>query len=114
MASYTFERKDNHIELSFEGEVTLEQSFDFKDEIKEKIANENCYRMIVDLQKVPFMDSSGLGMLISFFKEINEKQGTIVYYGIHDYLKKLLALVKLDQVFTVCDDKEAALKELSI
>ncbi len=114
MASYTFERKENHIELSFEGDVTLEHSFDFKDEIKEKIAKENCNQVIIDLEKVPFMDSSGLGMLISFFKDINEKQGIIVYYGVHDYLKKLLALVKLDQVFVIRDDKEAAIKELSI
>lgn len=114
MATYTFERKDAYIEISFKGDVTLEHSFDFKDEIKDRIAKEDCNQVIIDLHDVPFMDSSGLGMLISFFKDINEKQGTIVFYGVHDYLKKLLALVKLDQVFMIREDKKEAIKELSI
>ncbi len=67
---------------------------------------------MVDLEKVSFIDSSGLGMLISFYKEINEKQGRIVFFNVQEYVWKLLKLVNLDKIFSVLPDRPAALSAL--
>lgn len=108
MTTYTLEEKNDYIAIRFQGDITLEYSFDFKEKIKEQLASLDCYRVIVNLTDVEFMDSSGLGMLISLFKETNEKKGQIVYFGVHDYIHKLFALVKLDQVFKIADSEEEA------
>ncbi len=114
MSDYTFKQHETFVELVFDGDVTIEQSFMFKDDIKEKLTGIESPRVMVDLTEVGFMDSSGLGMLISFFKEVTEQQGEIVYFGVQSYVKKLLGLVKLDQVFKICDSRDDALRLLKI
>ena len=88
------------VKISFSGEITLDNSLIFKEEIKNYLVDKGIYFLIIDLNEVEFIDSSGLGMLISFFKEINEKKGQLVYIGIHDY------------VFIIKDDEKEALEVL--
>ena len=112
MASYCVKNYDGYVEVILEGDITLEKSFDFKEDIKKRIQELHIYNVMVDLEKVSFIDSSGLGMLISFYKEINEKQGQIVFFNVQEYVWKLLKLVNLDKIFSVLPDRPAALSAL--
>ena len=100
------------VKIAFSGEITLNNSLIFKEEIKNYLVDKGIYFLIIDLNEVEFIDSSGLGMLISFFKEINEKKGQLVYIGIHDYVAKIIDLVQLGQVFIIKDDEKEALEVL--
>jgi anti-anti-sigma factor len=100
------------VKIAFSGEITLDNSLIFKEEIKNYLVDKGIYFLIIDLNEVEFIDSSGLGMLISFFKEINEKKGQLVYIGIHDYVAKIIDLVQLGQVFIIKDDEKEALEVL--
>lgn len=106
------EINDKVIKVVFEGDITLDYSMNFKDEIKKYLLENKIMYLVIDLSGVSFIDSSGLGMLISFFKDMNEKQGQIVYIGIHDYVKKLIELVQLSQVFIVKETEDEALEVL--
>lgn len=112
MAGYQLIETEQYQKIVFNGDITIDASMQFKDELKERLHAAAQKRFIVDMQAVPFMDSSGLGMLISMFKEVNELQGQIVYYGFQDYVLRLLKLVKLDQVFTIATDEAAAEAQL--
>lgn len=113
MTSYSIKELNlNVTKIEFDGDITLDYSMHFKDEIKNYILEKNVMYLIIDLSKVSFIDSSGLGMLISFFKEINEKQGQLVYIGIHDYVAKLIDLVQLSQVFIIKSTEAEALEVL--
>ena len=68
------------VKIAFSGEITLDNSLIFKEEIKNYLVDKGIYFLIIDLNEVEFIDSSGLGMLISFFKEINEKKGSTSLY----------------------------------
>lgn len=100
------------VKVRFEGEITLDNSINFKDELKTYILENNVMYLVIDLEQVSFIDSSGLGMLISFFKEINEKKGQLVYIGIRDYVQKLIELVQLSQVFIIKETEEEAIELL--
>lgn len=112
MASYRINQHEDYLEIILEGDITIGCSLSFKEEIKKAIAEHNCYTILLDLENVSFMDSSGLGMLISLFKDINEHSGSIVFYNVQDYVRKLIKLVRLDQVFTVADTKDEAYEKL--
>lgn len=111
MERYKLVIQNDYIELIFFGDITIEDSLEIKEEVKAKLDELKC-DVIVNLADVVFMDSSGLGMLISFFKEVNEYHGKIIYFGIHDYIKRLLSLVKLDQIFMICDSRESAIAKI--
>lgn len=113
MNKYEFTEINEQVrEIKFKGDITLDSSLQIKEEIKEYIQQNQIKFIVVDLEEVEFIDSSGLGMLISFFKEINEHQGQLVYIGVHDYVEKLIKLVKLDQVFIIRNSVEEALEVL--
>ena len=73
-------------------------------EIKEKVKN---------LSQVSFIDSSGLGALIAWFKMVNQHQGRIVFCGLTDHVRKIIGYAKLDKIFTIVDTMEEAEKALN-
>ena len=96
-----FKREDDLLIVELMGEINILDVNDFKEIIKEKIKEEKAKRVLLDMKKVPFMDSSGLGMLISLYKFVNENEGEIVYTGLSDYILKILSFAKLDKIFTI-------------
>ena len=113
MSSYTIERKEMYSEILFLEDITLDISQIMKEEIKAILAEEDIRYLAVNLEKVEFMDSSGLGLLISLFKEVTEKKGKIVFYGLGEYVVKLVNLVKLDSIFTIVSSEAEAKKALT-
>ena len=108
MSEVLFNKEEDILIVELVGEINILDVNDFKDNIKEKIKEENATKIIVDMQKVPFMDSSGLGMLISLYKFVSENQGKIVYTGLSDYIMKIIGFAKLDKIFIIRADVASA------
>ena len=82
MSSYTIDRKEMYSEILFLEDITLDISQIMKEEIKAILAEEDIRYLAVNLEKVEFMDSSGLGLLISLFKEVTEKrENRFLWFG---------------------------------
>jgi anti-sigma B factor antagonist len=69
-------------------------------------------RLVVDLTDVPFIDSSGLAALVSAFKAAREAGGTIKLAGLNEQTRTIFTLTRLDRVFELYSDAEAALDTL--
>lgn len=108
MAEYTIQQTDGIMTLKISGELVLTNA-QLKDEIKEHLRGQK--KVIVDLSGVDFVDSSGLGMLISWFKNVNEAHGKIVFALITPYVRKIIKISKLDKILLLADTLEEA-KEL--
>jgi anti-anti-sigma factor len=65
-------------------------------------------RIVVDLAEVPFIDSTGLGVLISGLKAARRVGGDLRLAAPGPQVRKLLRLTTLDRVFAVQDAPEAA------
>lgn len=113
MASVSFIPQEGILVVILSGEITLLDSNEIKEKIKDEQKNSNANKLVLDFSQVPLIDSSGLGMLISLFKHINQQQGTIIYEGLTPYVKKIINFAKLDQIFTIVDDLETAKKILN-
>lgn len=71
------------------------------------------YRSIVlDMQSVSFIDSSGLGALVSSLKVIG-KDGDLVLCGTNGTVVSMFKLTRMDKVFRMFSTKEEALAALS-
>lgn len=62
--------------------------------------------VLIDLQNVTFMDSSGLSSLISAQRMMRTAGGKLFLCSINDQTKMLFELTKMDRVFQVFDDRE--------
>lgn len=84
---------------------------DFKKRMSEFIDNGND-QIVLDLSEVDFMDSTGLGSIVSILKMIGRK-GDLVLTGIRETQMVLLKLTRMDRVFQMFGNEEEAIAFLS-
>lgn len=65
-------------------------------------------KLIVNLKSVRFVDSSGLGALVSGFKNASARNGSLKLCGLQPQVKSMFELTRLHRVFEIfTDDAEA-------
>lgn len=63
---------------------------------------------LLDLEKVNYIDSSGLAALVKFYKEVRTKGGTLALCSVQRDAMKIFQLTRLDKIFTIFPDETAA------
>jgi anti-sigma B factor antagonist len=66
-------------------------------------------RLLIDFSRTGYIDSSGLGALVSVSKKVRENGGDLRLAGLNEDLRSLFELTKLDTLFTITDTPEQAL-----
>ena len=84
----------------------------FQDTLKEHIARDR-KRFIIDLHKVDWMNSSGLGIMISGLTTIRNAGGELKLARVSDKIESLLMITKLITVFETYETLEDALMSFS-
>ncbi|MDO3379444.1 STAS domain-containing protein [Geoalkalibacter halelectricus] len=65
--------------------------------------------IVIDLQEVRFVDSSGLGALVSGFKNASARNGNLKLCGLQPQVKSMFELTRLHRVFEIFSGLEEAL-----
>jgi anti-sigma B factor antagonist len=68
-------------------------------------------RVVVDLSRIPFMDSSGLGALIGCLKQARERGGDLRIASPSTQVTMVLKLSNVDSILTPYDTAEAAYRD---
>ncbi|PZO46554.1 MAG: sulfate transporter [Phormidesmis priestleyi] len=63
--------------------------------------------LLMDLKDTTFVDSSGLGTLVSVLKKVRSSSGEMYVCSINPQIKMLFELTSMDRVFTIFEDREA-------
>ncbi|HEX7917896.1 MAG TPA: STAS domain-containing protein [Gemmatimonadales bacterium] len=66
-------------------------------------------KFLVDFAKAGYIDSSGLGALVSISKKVREQGGELRLSGLNEDLRSLFELTKLDTLFSISDSSKQAL-----
>ena len=66
-------------------------------------------RLLIDFSRTGYIDSSGLGALVSISKRVREAGGELRLSGLNDDLRSLFELTKLDTLFAITETPEQAL-----
>ncbi len=78
---------------------------EFRQEIND-LVQEGIKYILIDLKKVNFMDSSGLGALVLILKTVRTAGGRLFLTSINEQIKMLFELTNMDKVFEIISDKE--------
>lgn len=70
-------------------------------------------KIVIDLEKVTFVDSTGLGVLVGAVKRVSAQQGELILVANSTKVLKILEITGLTQVLHVVDSQEQAFKELA-
>ncbi|SEP69257.1 anti-sigma B factor antagonist [Azotobacter beijerinckii] len=82
----------------------------FRELVIEQLKN-GLSRIVLNMHTVQFVDSSGLGGLVSILKRIGP-MGDLVLVGLAPNVLKTFTLTRMDRVFSIAPDVDAALKQL--
>jgi len=74
-----------------------------------KLLESDGKRLIVDLSAVRFIDSSGLGALLSGYKNANLHRASLVLAGLQPRVRAMFELTRLNRVFEIYGDVDEAL-----
>jgi anti-sigma B factor antagonist len=90
-----------------EGAIDLHVAPETRTALRELI-DEKPKRLIVDLSKVPYVDSSGLAVLIGAMQSLEHDGGRFMLAGPQEAVRVILESARLDQYFHVYPDIDAA------
>jgi len=101
-------RKEQPDVLPLEGEIDLHNSPEVAESLRTMIAKKP-ERVVVDLTKVTYLDSSGLAVLIEGMQNVQEYGGKFAVAGVQESVQHILELARLDQVFQIFPNVDSAL-----
>jgi anti-sigma B factor antagonist len=95
--------------LDLSGKVTIgEGSVALRNAIR-KVLGDGKTKIVLNLGDVSYIDSSGIGELVSSFTAVKKEGGTLKLLNLTQKIQDLLAITKLLTVFDTFDDEASAL-----
>ena len=74
-----------------------------------RLFESGAHEMLIDLKEVRFIDSSGLGVLVSGFKNASTHQGSLKLCSLQSQVKSMFELTRLHRVFDIFTSVDEAL-----
>jgi anti-sigma B factor antagonist len=90
------------------GEIDVYTAPKLRDKITELVAK-GVYDIIVDMEAVEFLDSTGLGVLVGGLKKVRAHDGSLELICTQDRLLKIFRITGLAKVFVIHDSADGAL-----
>ncbi|MEO0812110.1 MAG: STAS domain-containing protein [Myxococcota bacterium] len=92
--------EENHTVVEMFGALDAAASREAR-EVFTSLLEQGKKEFVIDLTGVDFIDSSGLGALVGFFKKVRIGEGDVKLAGLRQPIMKIFELTHLDRVFTM-------------
>ena len=96
--SFIMDRNDDVLLVDVEGQLVVTNRQEFKQAILDAV-EQGARTIIIDFARSGYIDSSGLGALVSLSKRVRDVGGDVRLAGLNDDLRTLFELTRLDQLF---------------
>jgi anti-anti-sigma factor len=97
--------------LPLEGEIDLHVSPRVSQKLAE-IIQQKPSRVVVDLSRVTYIDSSGLAALIQGMRDVEDYGGRFALAGVQENVLSIFETSRLDKVFLIYPHVDAALSDI--
>lgn len=98
LANVEFEMKNNQLKIFISGEIDHHSAFSIKDIIDAQILNQSPQIAIMNFEKVTFMDSSGIGLILARYKFCQNCGTSLYVQGINHQTQKVLNLAGIKTI----------------
>ncbi len=103
-------RAENNVTIiELEGEIDVRCAPQLKKLIQQLI-DDGDVQILVDLSGVPFMDSTGLGIFVNAFKQLQRTGGGVKFTNPQDVLRKVFSITQTDKVFSIFESVGEAME----
>lgn len=95
---FNVDTKEWHISL--DGEIDIYNAPKLKEKLH-KLIEQHSGDFILDCENLKYIDSTGLGVLISALRKVKEYDGKISIVKLKPYIHKIFIITGLDKIFTI-------------
>ena len=100
-------KKSDVIWIEIGGEIEMSNAAQLREILLDSCAGD-CPRLVVDLTRVPFIDSTGIGTLVIGLKRAREKGGTFALFAPQPRVRRVFEISGLMTAFSVFESPENA------
>jgi anti-sigma B factor antagonist len=98
--------------VELEGDLDFHSSPDLRRELT-KLVERQTAKVLVDLKKVPYIDSSGLATFVELFQRMKRYGGKLVLYNLPPGVRSVFEISKLDTIFQLAGNEKDAVSLVS-
>ncbi len=103
--------KDGVVVLKLDGEVDVYTAPKLKSRLVD-LVDQGKFKIVVDLEEVDFMDSSGLGVLVGGLKRVRSHDGAIALVCTQENILKIFRITGLVKVFPIFENQDQAVQSI--
>ena len=105
--------RENLVVVSLKGKFDIRHAKEFEEQV-DKALETNPKVLGINLSKVDYMDSSGIGAIIRTNANIKKYDGKLVLFGVNQPLLKIFKIARLDSYFRIlsADEFEEEFEEI--
>ena len=98
--------------LSFDGDLIGENNGPELVELANEVIGKGVVKCLLDISEVRYINSSGIGVLITLLTKFRNKNGELYLINPSDHVNKLLIMTKLQAIFNIAKSKEEILEKI--
>jgi stage II sporulation protein AA (anti-sigma F factor antagonist) len=96
----------NTLIVRVEGELDMLVADKMRKEIDNKLDNNDIKNLILNMEKVTFIDSSGLGVIIGRYKKITNRNGRMYIVGARAQVEKILYFSGINKLISMYSSEQ--------
>lgn len=104
----TLKNHGDSVVLAPVGEIDLSCAVSLRQQIQQ-VQKDGPQRLIIDLEQVPYMDSSGVATLVEALQSARRENCELILCNLQERVRSVFEIAKLDMVFTIAENADKAL-----
>ncbi|WP_202076821.1 anti-sigma F factor antagonist [Caldalkalibacillus salinus] len=106
--------KDDVLIIRLVGELDHHTAEKLRVQVEDKIETHGIRHILLNVAELDFMDSSGLGVILGRYKQIQQKEGQMIICAISPTIYRLFELSGLFKILKIVDSEQEALQALGV
>lgn len=108
----TTDKQDDIFICRLEGEIDFNNSPDLRKSFIKLIENQ-AKKVILDLEKVTYVDSSGLATLVEMLQKLKNSDGQLKLTNLQEKVRSVFEITKLEKIFEIYSQTQQAIESFS-
>lgn len=104
--------KRNILILRLKGDLDEASVSDLRQRISKYIDDYHIMHLIINMQALDFMDSSGIGFIIGRFHQLKKNRGEVSLCGLNSKMEKIISISGLSKICLIRESEQAILLSL--
>jgi stage II sporulation protein AA (anti-sigma F factor antagonist) len=105
----THRMQDSFCVVSIEGNIALDGVNEAKSYLKPHLESPAVKGLIMNFEKVNFIDSSGIGLIVSIFKTMQQKEGKFALTNLSKKNEEIFSITRLNKILDIFESEQEAL-----